>query len=133
MEQVYQITDGSAIADAAKEPTQATGGKADPLMILPTDDAKTVDRKLIWSMYRARISPYAPAKLDRLQVETYLTIMDCSVILAAINDTERAQRPSIYYLLAILRRCQAEGVKTKEDYEARNAKFQRRYRSWDLD
>ena len=50
--------------------------------------------------------------------------MSADVIRAAIDDTMMAQRPSWAYCSAILRNCDAEGIKTMKDWMQRKARYQ---------
>lgn len=64
--------------------------------------------------------------------------MRVDVLLDAITTTGYAQRPSFYYLFAILRRYEESGIKTMEDVmednrqreERRRKAYQERYGEW---
>lgn len=73
--------------------------------------------------YAESISTEIPPMAARMMEQVLREGMKPDCLIAAINDTGWAQRPSPQYLRAILRRCREQGIKTIDQYRESQRKY----------
>ena len=69
---------------------------------------------------------FVPSRRILGQMAYYVRLMGLDVLEEAMCETATAPHPSIRYLLAILSRCDREGVRNIDDYIARQTRFHER-------
>lgn len=98
------------------------------------DDTSWLDEKPMppngWAVieYAGITLGMAGREIERTIKRALLEGFDAVALIAMIDDTAKAKRPSLDYLAAILRRCQQEGCYTAQQYLDRQDKYRRAYR-----
>ena len=73
--------------------------------------------------YVASFRRHLPAVIQREIATRIRDGMSADVLRAAMDETQRAPRPSWSYCAAILRRCDLEGIKTMEQWRASKERY----------